>query len=138
MNFSKEELLRRLANGESIETIAQEVTEVLNEVAAEQEAAKMKEQFEQDKAEAEELARKLSSEQILIRTKTGEGGRLFGSITSMDIAEAIKEQTGIEVDRRKIELEKPIKETGISEVELKLFQDVTAKVGVKVEGSKED
>jgi hypothetical protein len=48
MNFSKEELLRRLANGESIETIAQEVTEVLNEVAAEQEAAKMKEQKRAD------------------------------------------------------------------------------------------
>ena len=58
----------------------------------------------------------------------------YGSITSMDIAEAIKEQTGEDIDRRKIVLDKPIKETGVYEVAVKLFQDVSAKVKVRIEG----
>lgn len=109
-----------------------------NKKAMERAAAKMKEQFEQDKAAAEAFAKKLSSEPVVIKTKVGDGGRLFGSITSMDIADAIKEQTGEEIDRRKIVLDKPIKETGVSEVELKLFQDVSAKIEIRVEGGKED
>lgn len=56
----------------------------------------------------------------------------------MDIADAIKEQTGEEIDKRKVVLDKPIKETGVFDVEVKLFTDVSAKVEVKVEGSKED
>ena len=56
----------------------------------------------------------------------------------MDIAEAIKEQSGEDIDKRKIILEKPIKETGISEIEIKLFPDVSAKLEVRVEGGKED
>ena len=72
------------------------------------------------------------------KTKAGDAGRLFGSITSMDIAEAIKEQSGEDIDKRKIILEKPIKETGISEIEIKLFPDVSAKLEVRVEGGKED
>ena len=109
-----------------------------NKKAMERAAAKMKEQFEQHKAPAEAFAKKLSSEPVVIKTKVGDGGRLFGSITSMDIADAIKEQTGEEIDRRKIVLDKPIKETGVSEVELKLFQDVSAKIEIRVEGGKED
>lgn len=116
---------------------AVEATEANKKMVARQNA-KREEQLAQDKADAEALAQKLSKEQILIKTKTGEGGRLFGSITSMDIAEAIKEQTGEEIDKRKVVLDKPIKETGVFEVEVKLFSDVSAKIGVKVEGSKED
>ena len=52
----------------------------------------------------------------------------------MDIAEAIKAQTGEDIDRRKIVLAKPIKETGVEEVEIKLFQDVSARVKVSIEG----
>lgn len=109
-----------------------------NKKAMERAAAKLQEQFEEEKAAAEALAAKLSSNTLVIKTKVGDGGRLFGSITSMDIAEAIKEQTGEEVDRRKIVLDKPIKETGVSEVELKLFQDVSARIELRVEGGKED
>lgn len=116
---------------------AVEATEANKKMIARQNA-KREEQLAQDKADAETLAQKLSKEQIVIKTKTGEGGRLFGSITSMDIAEAIKEQSGEDIDKRKIILEKPIKETGISEIEIKLFPDVSAKLEVKVEGGKED
>ena len=116
---------------------AVEATEANKKMVARQNA-KREEQLAQEKADAETLAKKLSKEQIVIKTKVGEGGRLFGSITSMDIAEAIKEQSGEDIDKRKIVLDKPIKETGISEVEIKLFSDVSAKIEVKVEGTKED
>ena len=72
----------------------------------------------------------------MIKTKVGDNGKLFGSITSMDIAQAIFDQTGEELDRRKIILDKPIKETGTTEVEIKVFQDISAKVKVRIEGSK--
>ena len=116
---------------------AVEATEANKRMVARQNA-KREEQLAQEKAEAEALAARLSKSQIVIKTKVGEGGRLFGSITSMDIADAIKEQTGEDLDKRKVVLEKPIKETGVSEVEVKLFTDVSAKIEVRVEGSKED
>ena len=116
---------------------AVEATEA-NKKMMERQNAKRLEQLAQDKADAEALAAKLSKDQIILKTKVGEGGRLFGSITSMDIADAIKEQTGEEIDKRKVVLDKPIKETGVFDVEVKLFTDVSAKVEVKVEGSKED
>ena len=116
---------------------AVEATEANKRMIARQ-AAKREEQLAQDKEEAEKQARKLSGNQIVIKTKVGENGKLFGSITSMDIAEAIKEQTGDEIDKRKIELDKPIKETGVHEVEVRLFPDVTAKIELRVEGSKDE
>ena len=116
---------------------AVEATEA-NKKMMERQNAKRLEQLAQDKADAEALAAKLSKDQIILKTKVGEGGRLFVSITSTDIADAIKEQTGEEIDKRKVVLDKPIKETGVFDVEVKLFTDVSAKVEVKVEGSKED
>ena len=71
---------------------------------------------------------------VIVKTRVGENGRLFGAITSMDIANAIKEQTGEDVDKRKIVLNKPIKDTGVETIEIKLFQDVNAKVVIKIEG----
>ena len=116
---------------------AVEATEANKKMVARQNA-KREERLAQDKAEAEALAAKLAKDKVVIRTKVGEGGRLFGSITSMDIAEAIKEQTGEDIDKRKIVLDKPIKETGVNDVEVKLFSDVSAKVKVRVEGGKEE
>ena len=106
-----------------------------NRKAIEREKAKAKEKFEQDKAAAEDFARRLADKIVVVKTKVGDNGRLFGAITSMDIANAIKEQTGEEVDRRKIVLNRPIKETGVETIEIKLFQDVSAKVVIKVEGN---
>ena len=105
-----------------------------NRKAYEREKAKAAEKFAQEKAAAEDFARRLSDKIVVVKTKVGDNGRLFGAITSMDIAGAIKEQTGEEVDRRKIVLSKPIKETGVETVEIKLFQDVSAKVVIRIEG----
>ena len=85
-----------------------------------------------EKAKAEDVALKLSKGHIVIKTKAGEGGRLFGSITNKDIAEAIEEQLDIKIDRRKIVLENPIKELGIVNVEAKLYPEVTGKFVVEV------
>lgn len=105
-----------------------------NRKAIEREKAKAAEKYAQEKAAAEDLARRLADNIVVVKTKVGDNGRLFGAITSMDIAGAIKEQTGEDVDKRKIILSKPIKETCVETIEIKLFQDVNAKVVIRVEG----
>ena len=105
-----------------------------NKKAIEREKAKAKEKYEADKAAALDLANRLQDKIVVVKTKVGENGRLFGAITSKEIAAAISEQTGEEVDRRKIVLSKPIKDTGVETIEIKLFQDVNAKVVIKIEG----
>ena len=107
-----------------------------NKKAIEREKAKAKEKYEADKAAALDLANRLQDKIVVVKTKVGENGSLFGAITSKEIAAAISEQTGEEVDKRKIVLDKPIKETGIETIEIKLFQDVKAKVVIKIEGGK--
>ena len=107
-----------------------------NKKAFEREKAREAEKLAQERAEAETFAAKLRGKGVVVKTKVGDNGKLFGSITSMDIAQAILEQTGEEIDRREIILDKPIKETGTTEVEIKVFQDITAKVKVRIEGSK--
>ena len=115
---------------------AVEATEA-NKKAVAREKAKAAERYAQDKAEASALAGRLSAETVVVKTRVGEGGRLFGSITSMDIADAVKAQTGEEIDKRKIVLDRPIKETGNYEVEIKLFPEVSAKVKIRIEGGEE-
>ena len=107
-----------------------------NKKAFESEKAKAAEKLAQDRAAAEDFARRLEDKIVVVKTRVGENGRLFGAITSMDIANAIKEQTGEEVDKRKIVLSKPIKDTGVETIEIKLFQDVSAKVVIRIEGEK--
>jgi large subunit ribosomal protein L9 len=85
-----------------------------------------------EKEAAVELATKLNAFLIEVKTKTGEGGRLFGSVTSKEIADALKKQHGVEVDKRKIELKEPIKALGNYEVHVKIHPDVFAKLQVHV------
>jgi len=86
----------------------------------------------EDKAAAQELAAKLSDVKVVIKTKAGEGGRLFGSITSKDIADETKKQTGITLDKKKIQLGSPIKSMGTFEVDVKLYPEVSGKLTVEV------
>lgn len=83
-------------------------------------------------AEAKELAEKIAKLKVTIISKSGEGGRLFGSITSKDIADALNEQHKINIDKRKFMLENPIKQTGDFEVDIKIYSEVTAKLKVTV------
>ena len=81
---------------------------------------------------AQQLAKDLTDKTILIKAKVGEGGKLFGAIASKEIAAAMKEQTGLELDKKKIVLNDPIKALGEQTVKVKLHKDVTASLQVKV------
>ena len=105
-----------------------------NKRAIAREKAKAAERFAAEKEAAEKLAKKLTAAPVVVKTRVGDNGKLFGSITSMDIAQAVSEQLGTEIDKKKIILDKPIKETGVFDVGVKLFTDVTAKVKVRIEG----
>ncbi|GAB1475943.1 50S ribosomal protein L9 [Bacillota bacterium] len=82
---------------------------------------------------AQGIAKQLAMLRVTVKGKGGEGGRLFGSITSKDISDALKEQHGIEIDKKKFLLEAPIKQAGEHAVDIKLFTDITAKLRVIVE-----
>ncbi len=82
---------------------------------------------------AQEVANRLSALDLHFKARAGEEGRLYGSITNADIADAIQAQTGQEVDRRRIELDEPIRQLGEHTVEIRLMQNVSAHVKVTVE-----
>ena len=87
---------------------------------------------ETEHKEALELKKKLEEVSVVLEGKAGEGGRLFGSITSKDIADALKKQHKIVVDRRKIELKDNIKSLGVTEVDVRVYSELTAKLKVNV------
>lgn len=82
--------------------------------------------------QAQEQAEQLNKTVLTISQQAGEDGRLFGSVTNQDIAEAIKEARAIDVDRRKIHLDEPIKNVGTYQVVLEVAEGVTATVKVMV------
>ncbi|MCL2699157.1 MAG: 50S ribosomal protein L9 [Defluviitaleaceae bacterium] len=82
--------------------------------------------------EATALAGKLEEQTITVSAKVGENGKLFGSITNKEIADALEAQAGISIDRRKIVLEEPIKMVGEKIVEVKLHSQVSAKIKVEI------
>lgn len=81
---------------------------------------------------AQELARVLETREVVVKMKSGEGGRTFGSISSKEIAMAAKEQCALELDKKKIQLPEAIKALGVYEVNVKLHAKVTGKLKVKV------
>ncbi|GAS84069.1 50S ribosomal protein L9 [Paenibacillus sp. ClWae2A] len=86
---------------------------------------------QEEKAEAEALAKKLEAEVTELKAKSGEGGRLFGAITSKQIAEALSKK-GLKVDKRKIELDEPIRTLGVTQVTVKVHPEVKATLKVQV------
>lgn len=92
----------------------------------------IEEKKKEEQTEANALKEKVEKLTVNIKAKGGTGGRLFGSITSQDIAAALKAQHKIDIDKRKIELKENIKTTGTTEVEVKLYAEVSAKLKVNV------
>ncbi len=86
----------------------------------------------EEKAAAQALAKKLESLKVNIKAKSGEDGKLFGSITNLEIAKELMEQHGIEIDKKKIVLPSPIKQKGTHVVEVKLYTEVPGKINVEV------
>jgi large subunit ribosomal protein L9 len=84
-----------------------------------------------EKEGAEATARQLAAKRVEIKARAGEGGRLFGSVTSADIAEAVEAQTGIKLDRRKLSVE-PIKSLGTHEVPVRLHGEVEVPLTIEV------
>jgi large subunit ribosomal protein L9 len=83
------------------------------------------------KNSVQDLANRLANMNVVIKTKAGEEGKLFGSVTTMDIAEQLKNQ-GIEIDKKKISLDEPIKRLGTYAVNLRLHSEITAQVNIQV------
>lgn len=85
-----------------------------------------------DREAAEAIARQLVPTVVRIPARAGSGGRLFGSVTAADVVEAVTEQTGIELDRRRLVGFEPIRALGVHEVPVKLHADVEFRVTVEV------
>ena len=84
---------------------------------------------------AQELAAKFEGRTVTIKARAGGEGRLFGSVTNADIADAVLSQTGAEIDRRKITLDEPLKELGGVDLQVRLHADVVANLRVEVEAA---
>ena len=83
-------------------------------------------------ANAKELAVEVEQQKIVVKIKAGEGGRIFGSVSTKEIAQAAKEQAGLELDKKKMQLNEAIKALGTYEVPVRLHPKVTAKLTVQV------
>ncbi|WP_010094661.1 50S ribosomal protein L9 [Ornithinibacillus scapharcae] len=103
-----------------------------NMKALEAQKRKDKQLEEQEKENAVQLKTKIESFEVVIKAKSGEGGRLFGSITSKQIADSLNKDHNIKIDKRKIELEQPIRALGYTNVPIKLHPEVTGTVKVHV------
>src|SRR6266508_136800 len=99
--------------------------------------AKRAEREARELNEAEELARRIGKTRIIFTLETGETGKAFGSVTAEDIVNRLKNELGAEIDRHKIALERPIKDTGEHVVQIKLHHDVAAQLVFQVKSAEE-
>lgn len=109
----------------AVEASAQAMTELKNREAANQH------KIDTQVANAKDAASKLDGKEIKMSAKGGSNGRLFGSVTSKEVAEEIKKQFGIDIDKRKISVA-DIKQFGTYECEIKLYQGISAKLSLVV------
>lgn len=96
------------------------------------EKARQAKQAAEELQEAKELAVKVEEKPVKLTMKTGEGGKTFGTISTKEISAEAKKQLGLDIDKKKMKLDEPIKTLGTHIVALKLHKDVTAKLTVKV------
>ena len=120
-----------LPNGKAYEVTpaALRTLDTLKKKRAEREARELN--------EADEIARKIAKAHLVFTLATGESGKAFGSITAQDIVNRMKNELGLEIDRHKVVLERPIKDTGEHEVAIKLHHDVTAQFKFDVKSAEE-
>ena len=102
----------------------------MNEIKSKEEAKQYK--IATEKAAAEDLAKKLSEINLEIKVGKGTDGRFYGSVTSKEIAEKLQETYKLTVDKRKIQLDRPIKEYGTTQLDVKLYPEVVGKLKVTV------
>ena len=119
-NFMLPKKLAMEATADAINTMR------MNDKAAAEKAAK-------ERAEALEISKQLKEMILVVTAKGGGAGRLFGSVTNQEIADALKAKSGIALDKRKIVISDPIKSVGTYTVTCKLGYEITAKLTVKIE-----
>ena len=85
-----------------------------------------------DREAAQAVADQLSGRRVELKARAGEGGRLFGSVTAIDIADAVQAQTGVTIDRRHLSLSEPLKELGEASVPLRLHPEVAVDLSIDV------
>ena len=105
---------------------------------AEERHAAQQKRLQAARKDAEALAARISGQTLRFTARVGELDRLYGSITSADIADKLKDQTGVEVDRRRIDLDEPIKRIGIYPIKIQLVPGLEPLVNVVVEGQEGD
>lgn len=88
--------------------------------------------IELEKQAAKDIAAKLETVTVKLQAKAGTDGRLYGSVTSLDIAEALEKQHGIKVDKRKIQLSDPLKTFGVHSVAVKLYTEISGKINIVI------
>jgi large subunit ribosomal protein L9 len=103
---------------------------VVEQIRRREDAAKRR--AEKELSDARDVAQRLRKLTVTVYAKTGEGGRLFGSITNSDVAQQLKREAGIDVDKRKIEIDQPIKSLGPHEVRVELHSEITETLKVVV------
>ncbi|MDR3349638.1 MAG: 50S ribosomal protein L9 [Acidaminococcales bacterium] len=103
----------------------------LNQAKQQRDAAAFRAKTQEDQALM--LCSQLGKVQITVKVKVGENGKLFGSVTAKDVAEALVKETGLDIDRRKIELKEPIKKTGEYKAVAKLHPNIAAEFAVRVQ-----
>ena len=111
--------------------LAKEATAAVMSEVKTKESAKAHHKREEVKA-ANELKAKLDGKEVTIKAKAGKGGKLFGAVTSKDVADALKAQHKIEIDKKKIVM-KDIKTFSRADVEIKIYPEIQAKITVNVE-----
>jgi large subunit ribosomal protein L9 len=104
--------------------------ENLNELELRRKAEQREEKRERKKFSAK--AEEIDGYNLMLTVRAGEEGKLFGSVTTLDIANGVEEGLGVEIDRRSVMLEEPIKELGTYSVTIKLYDDITADIKVDV------
>lgn len=107
----------------------------LNTMKLQDEAKKQK--LERDRANAEETKKKLEGKSVALNVKCGASGRLFGAVTAAEAAEAITRATGVEVDKRKLSMDEPIKALGAYKLKVKLGFDISASITLNVTEAKD-
>lgn len=98
----------------------------------EEETKKREAKIQKEKEEALELKEKIENITVELKGKGGEGGRLFGSITSKDISDNLKKQHKLDIDKKKIELKENIKTGGVTNVDIRVYPEITASLKVNV------
>ncbi|MGN0605627.1 MAG: 50S ribosomal protein L9 [Oscillospiraceae bacterium] len=115
-----------IAKGKAIEATAKNLSELSGKKSSEQY------KIETDKKNASAIAEEINGKKVIIKAKAGNGGKLFGSVTAGNIADAAAEQLGHKIDKKKISLKSDIKNFGTYEVTVKLYTGISAKITAEV------